>query len=216
MSSNDTISAVGRSDNVTSVSDAPTSNTTSLPTSQQEGPLPETESHESSVVECVPGQTLGYMLVRQPNITSVAYINNPYLIRWDYTGTVSKEPSFVDIYLQQVAPGVRVTWKNQIAKNVTGRYYWWQPKGLLDGKYKVRIVPNGKETFNIKATEQPCFENGEAVPSVSSTFKMFNVKSSDIDSVGTTKFDPTSSAIRHDISTSTMMLWLIILLILVK
>lgn len=181
-----------------------TTETTALPTSttsNTETPLtqlPEAESHEDKVVECVPGQTLGYMLVRQPNITSVAYVGNPYLIRWDYTITVSKEPQYVNIYLQQIAPGVRVTWKNQIATNVTGKYYWWQPKGMLDGKYKIRIVPNGKETYNIKASEQPCFENGESVPSVSSTFKMFNPKVSDIDSgvgISSGKYDPASSAV---------------------
>lgn len=213
-SNNATIPSIS-TDSGTPVSETPSTNTT-VPITQQEGDLPETESHDSTVVECVPGQTLGYMLVRQPNITSVAYINNPYLIRWDYTGTVTKEPSFVDIYLQQVAPGVRVTWKNQIAKNVTGRFYWWQPKGLLDGKYKVRIVPNGKETFNIKASEQPCFENGEAVPSVSSTFKMFNIRTSDIEAVGTSRFDPTSSATRYDITSSHLTLWLVILLLLFK
>lgn len=168
-----------------------------VPTETPLTPLPEVESHEDKVVECVAGQTLGYMLVRQPNITSVAYVGNPYLIRWDYTMTVTKEPQYVNIYLQQIASGVRVTWKNQIASNVTGRYYWWQPKGMLDGKYKIRIVPNGKETYNVKASEQPCFENGEAVPSVSSTFKMFNPKVSDIDigvSLSSGKYDPAAAS----------------------
>lgn len=178
-----------------SMSELPSTITKETPTSTETTPLSDLDSHEDKVVECVAGQTLGYMLVRQPNITSVAYVGNPYLIRWDYTITVSKQPEYVDIYLQQVAPGVRVTWKNQIARNVTGRYFWWQPKGMLDGKYKIRIVPNGKETYNVKASEQPCFENGEAVPSVSSTFKMFNPKVSDIDSTSPLgKYDPYSAA----------------------
>ena len=31
----------------------------------------------------------------------------------------------------------------------------------LDGEYKIRLVPDGKETFNVKNDQLPCFADGE-------------------------------------------------------
>jgi hypothetical protein len=50
----------------------------------------------------------------------------------------------------------------------------WKPVGLVDGKYKLRLVPDGKETYNVPANQQPCFADGEAIPSVSAAFSISN------------------------------------------
>ena len=75
-----------------------------------------------------------------------------------------------------MAPGVRTTWKQKIAEKQTvePRWFMWTPEGLLDGKYKIRLVPDGKETFDVPANLRPCTGNGETIPSVSASFTLSN------------------------------------------
>ena len=131
---------------------------------------------EPAPVACTPGISVGYMLIWQPNITSIVNVGRKYNVSWEYTKTVNKPPSFLDVYVQNLATAV--TWKNRIAQNIPTepRWFWWTPVGLADGRYKIRLVPDGKETFNVKANEQPCFSNGESIPSVSAVFNVVNPK----------------------------------------
>ena len=135
-----------------------------------------TSGEEAKPIGCTPGNSVGYMLIRKPNITSMLTVGTPYNISWDWSISVTKPPVYLDAYIQLMAPGVRTTWKQEIAKKipVEPRWFMWTPDGLLDGKYKIRLVPDGKETFNVAANLQPCFENGASIPSVSASFSMSN------------------------------------------
>jgi hypothetical protein len=141
---------------------------------------PESVSNDTTVdpapVACKPGINVGYMLIRQPNITSMFTIGNTYNVSWDWSISVSKPAQYVDMYVQLVAPGVQVTWKKKILEKqgTSPRWFMWKPDGLVDGKYKIRLVPDGKETYGVRADEQPCFDNGESIPSVSASFSISN------------------------------------------
>jgi hypothetical protein len=58
--------------------------------------------------------------------------------------------------------------------------YVWKVLNFADGNYKIRIVGDGKETFIPPAQalerQQPCFEDGEAMPGVSASFRIVNPK----------------------------------------
>lgn len=133
---------------------------------------------EPEAIPCKPGLTIGYMIIRQPNISSIVYVDKVYNVSWEYSNSVSKPPGIVNAYVQLIAPGIRPTWSKQIAENVStsARQFWWEPKSLVDGKYKLRLVPDGKETFGVSAASLPCFENGEAIPSVSATFQVVSAR----------------------------------------
>jgi hypothetical protein len=45
---------------------------------------------------------------------------------------------------------------------------------MNDGKYKLRFVPDGKETFGVTNDKLPCFADGEALPANSGEFKVAN------------------------------------------
>lgn len=133
---------------------------------------------EPTPIICKPGISIGYMLIRQPNITSMMTVGNTYNVSWDWSIMVTKPPTYVDVYIQLMTPGVRTTWKQQIKmkQSVEPRWFLWKPDGMADGKYKLRLVPDGKETFNVASNLQPCFENGESIPSVSAAFTVSNPK----------------------------------------
>ena len=142
-----------------------------------------TTEPEAESKACTPGISVGYMMIRKPNITSVVYTGSLYNVSWDYSVTVNNPPKYVDVYIQSIASGLRTTWKNKIAENISTarQHFFWEPKSLADGKYKLRLVPDGKETFNVPADKLPCFGDGESVPSVSATFKVFSPKGSFIE-----------------------------------
>lgn len=165
-----------------------------------------TSVESSDVVTCKQGLTVGYMLIRQPNISSVVYTGTKYNVSWDYSVAVTSPPSFIDAYIQYMAPGIRTTWKNKIASNVSAssRQFWWEPKSLVDGKYKLRLVPDGKETYDVPANQLPCFADGESIPSVSATFKVYTPKT--MTGEFPEKFPP-SSGNEKGVFLSTVMLW---------
>lgn len=101
-------------------------------------------------------------------------VGTKYNISWAYTKAVTNLPSYFDIYMQDIS--LATTWKKQIASKVPAvpQWFWYTPLGLADGKYKIRLVPDGKETFNVPVDQQPCFSNGQAIPSVSAAFSVVN------------------------------------------
>lgn len=133
---------------------------------------------EENIVPCVPGIHTGYGLVRKPNITSKVIVGTQFNVSWDWTVTITNPPSYLDIYIQLFAPGLVEKWSTQVAKQVPSepRWFMWTPEGLVDGKYKLRFVPDGKETFNVPADKLPCFSNGESVPFVTAQFSVSNSK----------------------------------------
>lgn len=149
------------------------STTTDLPTqsSNDSSPVPTNE-----IVDCTPGGSTGYGLVRKPNITSMVKIGVAYNVSWDWTVTVTKPPTYLDVYVQLFAAGIAEKWNTKVASNVPvdPRWFMWTPTGLVDGKYKLRFVPDGKETFNVPANQLPCFSNGESVPFVTAQFSISN------------------------------------------
>lgn len=146
-------------------------NGTSLPSSP--GTSPQTSNTTNPA--CVNGVN-GQMLIFQPNMSSLVTVGTAYNVSWSWSILVTKPPSFVDVYIQLIAPGVRETWKQKIAEkqSVDPRWFWWTPEGLVDGVYKMRLVPDGKETFGVNAKNLPCFANGESVPSASAEFTISN------------------------------------------
>lgn len=162
---------------------------------------------------CQPGINIGYMLIRKPNITSMLTIGIPYNVSWDYTTAVKKEPVFINVYIQLIASGIPVTWKNQIFSNQTAtpRWFIWTPDKLVNGKYKIRIVPDGKENYNIPANLQPCFENGESLPSVSAAFTLSNPSGTNID-VSVDKYPPYSKG--HKLTVFTFYYCIIVIICL--
>jgi hypothetical protein len=130
---------------------------------------------DSEPIPCKPGESTGYGISRMPNSTSKVVVGTPFNVSWDYTVGVTTPPTFMDVYVQLIASGVRERWNNQIARvPAEPRWFIWTPIGFVNGRYKLRYVPDGKETFNIAADKLPCFENGESVPFVSATFSISN------------------------------------------
>jgi hypothetical protein len=134
--------------------------------------------NDTQPILCTPGNSVGYMIIRKPNITSMIMVGTQYNVTWDWSITVTKPPNYVDVYIQLIAQDITTTWKRQGAQHVpvNPRWFIWKPDGMVDGKYKLRLVPDGKETYNIAANLQPCFSNGEAIPSVSAAFTVTNSK----------------------------------------
>ena len=125
---------------------------------------------------CVPGTSIGYMLIFQPNISSLLTVGTEYNVSWKWSVAVNNPPSYVDAYIQIVNRNIPVSWKNQIAANMPATQTWflWTPSGLVNGKYQLRLVPDGKETYNIAANLLPCFSSGQSLPSVSAEFSIYN------------------------------------------
>src|SRR6478609_7995112 len=162
----------GSSQSITTIDKVPIVTTTSssiAPNQTQEG-----QPEDDNIVPCTPGIT-GYGL---PNITSKVVVGTPVNVSWDYTVTVTNPPSYIDVYIQMFAPGIVEKWSIQVAKKIPSepRWFMWTPEGLVDGKYKLRFVPDGKETFNVPANNLPCFANGESVPFVTASFSVSNAK----------------------------------------
>src|SRR5687767_12128840 len=63
---------------------------------------------------CIPGISVGYMLIRKPNQSSIITVGQSLNVSWDWSITVKKIPTFVDVYVQLIAPGIRTTWKDKI------------------------------------------------------------------------------------------------------
>lgn len=158
---------------VPNITTAPKSNATvDAPIVQQDN----STTIEQASLACVPGISLGYLLIRQPNMSSIVTVGNSMNVSWDWSVSVKKIPQYVDVYIQLIAPGFPVTWKQQLIKQqaVNPRWFIFKVQGLADGKYKIRLVPDGKETYNVRADALPCFADGEAIPSVSSSFSVAN------------------------------------------
>lgn len=170
-------------------------------------PIPNEE-----IIPCVAGISTGFGLVRKPNITSKIQIGIPYNVSWDWTVTITKPPQYIDVYIQLMAPYVAEKWTTVVAKNIPSepRWFMWTPEGLVDGKYKLRFVPDGKETFKVPANELPCFANGESVPFVTAAFSVSNSKG-DL-GVYDDPYAP-SSSLRNHVSNSGVVVKLIPLLV---
>lgn len=142
-----------------------------------------TDIAEAPPVACKPGSTVGYMIIRQPNMSSIVTVGTPYNISWQWSVAVTQIPAYVDVYVQLMTSGVTVTWKNKVLsqQSTDPSWFMWTPKAMMDGKYKMRLVPDGKETWGVPANELPCFSNGESIPSVSATFSVVNSKGELID-----------------------------------
>ena len=164
----DTIISLGPPSTPSAVAPSPVSQTTQ-PTQTIQQPM-------ESIIPCSAGNSIGYMILHQPNISSLVTTASMYNVSYDFSVAVTKPPTYLDVYLQLVATGVRTTWSNKIASKVPTDPRWFQVKidGVVQGKYQIRLVPDGKETFNVPANQLPCFANGEAIPSVSAIFSVSN------------------------------------------
>jgi hypothetical protein len=174
------------------------------------------------VKACVQGQVFGYATFVTPNMTSKAYVGNSFNISWKFTPNVKKLPDYVDLKLQMLASKVEVDWNTVIASQVPTipMYYIWTPKNALDGSYKLRLVPNGKETFILPSEQlskkQPCFEAGEAVPSVSSSFRLINPISAIDDGTGSSStYGPSNGGVTLSQSLPTLPLALVLWCVLI-
>ncbi|KAI9193158.1 uncharacterized protein BJ171DRAFT_412586, partial [Polychytrium aggregatum] len=123
---------------------------------------------------CVPGTVLGSFIISAPNISSIFLVGSTVTITWKYSPTVTKPPKTINAFYQDVS--ITTTWSNKIGIGLTttNNTLQWTIPPLLDGKYEVRLVPDGKETFNIPQDQMPCFSNGEALPAVSGAFSIQN------------------------------------------
>jgi len=124
---------------------------------------------------CVPGTQIGSMLIRSPNMSSIVMVGSNVNVTWDYSTLVTNPPAYVDMYTQLVAPGTPPKWVQQLSnRSVSPRWIIWTPSGLIDGKYKIMLVPDGKMTDGVAANKLPCFSNGQVVPSSSAEFSISN------------------------------------------
>lgn len=161
---------------------------------------------EPEPIPCKPGLSFGKILIRTPNATSVVFTGIKYNVSWEYDKLVTVIPSYLDVYLQM--DGVKQTWNNKIAENVDASQRWfiWEPKAMLNGRYRMRMVPEGKETYNVPANKLPCFENGEAVPTSSwQPFKVVDPNTNSIEYPDT--FGPTVAWAVNDKYPLTTFLW---------
>ena len=130
---------------------------------------------------CVPGVKIGTVLISSPNQTSLVTIGSKFIISWKYTVITTVLPTYVDIKIQLIDNAIipkfdqYVTRSLPLANGATS--YVWNVPPLPDGSYKLRIVPDGKEIFNIGEKELPCFADGEANPGQSGIFRIINPKS---------------------------------------
>ena len=141
------------------------SNNTSKPSINQTDSETGTIADDTST--CIRGVKVGTTIIDTPNRTSILTVGGHALIKWHYTDTVSSKPKFLDIKLQLIQDGVGFTWDKYVVQNLNlsqgASAYNWTIQPLNDGQYKLRFVPDGKETFNVEGDKMPCFADGESL-----------------------------------------------------
>ncbi|KAJ3111228.1 hypothetical protein HDU96_005885 [Phlyctochytrium bullatum] len=122
------------------------------------------------------GTRVGQVVVLSPNASSIVLSGSRYTVRWTYTPFVERPPAWVDIKVNSV-DGAQV-WTGVIGSRVnvsTGgdvNEWIWEVGAFAVGSYRVRVVPEGKETANRRVDDLPCFADGEALPGTSRAFKI--------------------------------------------
>ncbi len=134
-------------------------------------------------VPCKPGINLGRAFVRTPNSTSIVTVGQAYKVSFDFNKVVTKPPKFLDVYVQLLAAGIEEKWDKKVLSNVspTPNWFFWTPVGLINGKYRLMIVSDGKMHIGVPADKRPCYTDGESLPSSSGEFKVVNVGSGGLD-----------------------------------
>lgn len=130
----------------------------------------------SPAVKCVPGVKLGVMNILTPNSSTVITTGTNITVTWQYSALVKNYPRWIDVVLQSTEPGIVATWSNKIASKVMidSPSFLWIINTMSDGRYKLRIIPESKETFNIPANLMPCFGDGDVLTANSAEFKVIN------------------------------------------
>jgi hypothetical protein len=130
-----------------------------------------TTSDDTSKV-CIKGVKVGQFIIDTPNRSSIAVVGSNFLIQWKYSNGVSSPPKTIDIKIQK--DGVEYIWDKYVVRNLSldngATAFMWKVQPLNDGPYKIRMVPEGKETYGIKQDEMPCFADGEVL--VSDSFNL--------------------------------------------
>jgi hypothetical protein len=123
---------------------------------------------------CTKGTSVGSFLIQTPNRSSIFVVGSHGLIKWKYTSPVKQLPKFLDIKIQLIQEGVPYTWSKSVVQNLNisdgATAYNWTVQPLNDGLYKLRLIPDGKETFNVGSDKMPCFSDGEALVSIIYSF----------------------------------------------
>lgn len=168
-----------------------TTNSTNVTTTKNPNPNTTKNISPTQISHCISGINLGYMIIHQPNATSLYIIGKTYNISWVWSNMVTEIPSHIDVYIQNT--NVQITWNNQILskQSVIKQWFLWTPNELIDGKYKIRLVPDGKENFN---NPDICYKDGECLPSVSATFLITNPTSNYDDTNISDPYPPNSSS----------------------
>ncbi len=99
------------------------------------------------------------------------------LIEWKYTPLVTRPPATVDLKIQAIGEGIVERWETTVLRAIplqNATRIEWTVSSLNDGKYKLRLVPEGKETFGVALDKMPCFADGQAIPGNSGEFKVVN------------------------------------------
>ncbi len=60
---------------------------------------------------CKRGNKIGSFLIMQPNTSSLWYVGRNYTVAWKYSNFATKKPQIVDLKIQEMTPGVSITWK---------------------------------------------------------------------------------------------------------
>ncbi|KAI9332293.1 hypothetical protein DFJ73DRAFT_855861 [Zopfochytrium polystomum] len=147
----------------------------------------ETLSATTAAASCKPGTKLGQTIVTQPNISSIVMIGGgaPFLVQWTYTALATRRPQTVDIKINTAAGDQKFQRVLVSGLDVSGgETAWrWNVEALADDAYKLRVVPDGKETLGKQQSDYPCFQDGDALPGTSGEFN-----------VATDRFPPKASA----------------------
>ncbi|KAJ3101007.1 hypothetical protein HDU97_001705 [Phlyctochytrium planicorne] len=139
------------------------------------------------------GTKIGQIIVTQPNISSIAIVGKELVISWYYTSLVKRLPRTVDIKINS-ADGLQ-SWNERIVQNLDvsngGRAWVWKVGSYITGPFRIRIVPDGKETAGKRSDEQPCFLDGDPMPGTSAAFKISHIVELEI---GKDRYPPNTSS----------------------
>ncbi|KAJ3207890.1 hypothetical protein HDU67_007165 [Dinochytrium kinnereticum] len=120
------------------------------------------------------GVKIGQIIVGQPNVSSIVMVGSVAMVSWQYTPLVKNFPKQVDIKINSVDG--QQFWTNAIVSSLNvsngARGWLWRVGQFADGSYRLRVVPDGKETAGKKQDELPCFFDGDPLPGNSAIFKI--------------------------------------------
>ncbi|KAJ3412742.1 hypothetical protein HDV05_000312 [Chytridiales sp. JEL 0842] len=125
---------------------------------------------------CKRGTKIGQILITQPNASTIWFVGAPAWVVWSYTPLVTQPPKTIDIKIQSVLSKVS-TWDTFLVKSLdvsNGATAYLIPElpRMLEGGYKLKVVPDGKEIAGKRQDEYPCFGDGEGMPGVSAEFQV--------------------------------------------